>query len=1136
MANDNFFEFSNSFALVDVEGVVLSANQELPIREPVNLGESQISLTRDNETQGMDFEFSDPEAQFGFDRVAANGQTISGYSLINQIAASKGSDGKCILIVRSQQPSSIQNITRVTGQPNNIESVAGSIRLLGDYSLAAGDQIVIATSSPSIYDGQTYTINTVLPPSDILAGYMVVLVDETVADSAYQGDWTLTTNPGLQVDYRGDLDFNTFDNIEIQINMTSRRINLDDLFRTRIETIVNMNSNESIDGVSLTPPTTQEMFLHSKIIQTSQNAGSNLEAPGSPPVLFTVGNDFTLQMDFANQISGAATIPNFNNNLERQYGQGVFTSLTTNTPEQLRPHYIFQNVFGDLQMNYIAQYGLLVTNTSGITIEYLGTFVRVNDVETLISTPQTFNVNSDFFVCNIDFTHQGSFNIPENAQVFIYDKWEIPVAIVLSKAHRVIPGSLHNMQLTLNGRAQNSTAQVYQPFDVFNHVLNVINNKNGVLISDFLQNVANRSYLTNGYLIRKFAEADQPLRVSFMDMFFGWAKPMFGLGFSLVDDSGTAKVFIGRYNEFYQDREIVYIPTIDDESLSITFDGDLIFNEAEIGYRDFPNSNDENKENNIDEFNTVHNLLLPIERKKDEFQQESLFIGAAAKIENQRREQFADVSQETVTDDEKVFVIQGVQGEDYTIDPFPDQSVQIVIIETNRVSLYGTYFDIQVNDNVTIVREFDGFQLLNNEAILSVEITGAYTIIDVAATLTPAASTASVWIVTVSGNRLRAARDEEFSLIEGVIDSKTVYNVGLNPRYMLLNHSLLLNSGLHFKDGADTIKVTDVQLNDQMRAQFKTNRGAYTLATLAQTVDMGADISLNDVNQFNRLFTGRRIRFTTTIGYDIVLDIKEAYLNRSHPNHYGYITVGDVDGEEIQGYLMDMKYNPLSNQVELDLRERAIVDIPLVEFSFDLVTGFVDSATACDSVGGTTTTLYSNLPSLTVGGLIYSVSGDASSTLTAQWLYDSVNDRSIQVDPTGILSINQCPNIPPNPDKFAAYEYIQILGFTKDNVANTEIEGVDYGETDTPNINIGTDGTVIRATYSATDQDIASVTGGIMRLRVEVYNGPSGADPLITALQDDASSSRQLSVTISITDAEVTNEAYVRTILSSVLS
>ena len=170
-------------------------------------------------------------------------------------------------------------------------------------------------------------------------------------------------------------------------------------------------------------------------------------------------------------------------------------------------------------------------------------------------------------------------------------------------------------------------------------------------------------------------------------------------------------------------------------------------------------------------------------------------------------------------------------------------------------------------------------------------------------------------------SRLRAYRNEEFSFVNDLISPETSYNIGLNPKYIVKNHSLLLNSGFNPKPETNSIKVQDVKLNDQMNCQFRNAQGNYILDN-DPAVNMGDDTELRFFNNYEKLFSGFLIKFTARIAYQRLLEIRNAYLNQATSANFGFIRVQDPFGIDREGYLMSLTYNPLSEQAEFILREK----------------------------------------------------------------------------------------------------------------------------------------------------------------------------------------------------------------------
>ena len=177
---------------------------------------------------------------------------------------------------------------------------------------------------------------------------------------------------------------------------------------------------------------------------------------------------------------------------------------------------------------------------------------------------------------------------------------------------------------------------------------------------------------------------------------------MFNLGYAIVEVAGDFKVLMERASYFYQDVEIDYFPVIDNNSWEVFIDKGLIANQIKVGYKEYPKSTDENKNNNVDEFNTVQEVLTPITTIKKKLEYESELIGSGYKIENQRIEQFSLEQDTTITDDDKLFVIKGIDSDTYEVERLNEDVVDVIFTASYVISLYGNYFDLKADDLFTI--------------------------------------------------------------------------------------------------------------------------------------------------------------------------------------------------------------------------------------------------------------------------------------------------------------------------------------------------------------------------------------------------------------------------------------------------
>ena len=804
----NLYEFPNQFRLYDVDGVILdNPNDFIIIHEPDGFSGVEITLSRDDETHGVFYEFSGAETILGFDRVTFEGETLSPYDLIKAVLGAVGVDG------------------RLRFSFFNFEEIPD------DYVLQ----------------------------------------------------------------YEGDIDLEFNQRLDLKIDCNVKRVTLGDLFKTRKDAPVNLAAKKAIDGDVITGIEPVEMFLHSKVIQEQVFA----EGVFSPPI---TNIQIPLVFDSIEFDSGS-----------RSYEAPI---VGTNPSFFFRVEPISYRYFVEVKMKGLytddvglpasTKFELLLSDIQGATQIDSVMFSSTNTgVARTVPFDITFNVIFDKPSTDTDPTeHKLLFSLGANNPAVFVEFDEISFSGVINTVE------------------DNSIAEVYNPTDVFNQILEVTTNETSIFESDFFDNFGNVIKLTNGYKIRGFSARN--VIASFKEVFNEWAKPMFGLGYTIYESSPSVfSIKMERFEFFYQDVEIDFFETVIDGSFIIEVDKDIISNEFNVGYKHYPKSTDENKKNNLDEFNTEQKLLTPIRSVKKKSEYISDAIGSGYKLENQRREQFKEVPSDTVSDDDKLFCIDSVDNDTYVI-PFNSES--IITNRTNQIegtlSLLGTYFDIRDGDTINI--SINGGSVNDgNYDVISVSVLSGYTVC-LCASVTATFGDQREVTITLPEDRLRAARNENFEFVNNVISPETIYNAGLNPKYMIKNHALIFNSGFNPKPNTDIITTQDAKLNDEMSCQFKSGQGLYNKDP--QTiVEMGGDMALADVNGYSKLFNGQIIKFKTNIGYDRFLSIRNAMLNQSlEGDNFGFIRVKDYENNEHTGFLIDMEYNPLSQEVTFTLKGRFV--------------------------------------------------------------------------------------------------------------------------------------------------------------------------------------------------------------------
>ena len=88
------------FRLIDVDGIVLASPGDfIIINEPEDFDQASI-IERREENHGVDFDFFDENSALVFDKIKFDGQSLSGFDLIEQVYTLKGSDLKINLQYR----------------------------------------------------------------------------------------------------------------------------------------------------------------------------------------------------------------------------------------------------------------------------------------------------------------------------------------------------------------------------------------------------------------------------------------------------------------------------------------------------------------------------------------------------------------------------------------------------------------------------------------------------------------------------------------------------------------------------------------------------------------------------------------------------------------------------------------------------------------------------------------------------------------------------------------------------------------------------------------------------------------------------------------------------------------------------
>ena len=411
--------------------------------------------------------------------------------------------------------------------------------------------------------------------------------------------------------------------------------------------------------------------------------------------------------------------------------------------------------------------------------------------------------------------------------------------------------------------------------------------------------------LTNGRFIKAQTDAEFNPKTSCKD-FINSLGGMFNMGYGF---EGTT-IRHEPMEHYFQDVEVLQISNADLEEYSETAFSELFFNEVKTGYK---NGFDQELFF-VDDPQGDHEYLLPLISPKGSRDFRSDYIGSMYAIENKRREQFLRESSSNKFDDDIYLIKQNnideYESNNYTYSP-------------NEIVLEGEYYDVDPGDNITIV----GGPAANAYVVGDVTKEENRTFLENLNPATPGTgSFVGPYTLQLPTTRIVPERDENFTAVSNMISSETSYNLLLTPKRLLLNLSLWINSILNFKPGTDLIRNTFVKNNGNLITDADNN--AVTCNDPDRlSYQEDADIAIEDLNQGNKLFTGRATRIRAIVDYDTIQLIMDANRNQltggDAPKNRGYLTVVTADGSTRSGWVYDMGFALNMEILEATLLEKA---------------------------------------------------------------------------------------------------------------------------------------------------------------------------------------------------------------------
>lgn len=862
------------FKLVDVEGSVLSVGQEIIIREPVGFDVIDITLERDNDAHGLMYEFSEDETDLGFVR-SMKADTIDPYTFIETVDDLNGVDGNVNIVITYAE-----------------------------------------------YEGA---------PEQSL--------------------------------YTGALDFSTIDIQKKIINISSRRVDFDDKFRSSVDTKYDIANYRQEGTINKSPSTPEDTYLHGYIFNRSTKMDGVKSFTLDDGVIPKVEDRYlrlpiggrsgeVLSNSVKGVVTGAPTLFEINpteilgggysiGGSELQYGE---YSLKARLKCKFNFSESGEAGFDWGAANFVGTFRFAIVDGEGnfkVADANISPFSKAVDVTgtaswsfeldtTLIPLPSATSVLDGGV----------GYELSPTDTVYIYANFQMNSAYDYKLTITDFEDSYLEVDAITSD--QDSLAVTYSTADILDNLVESMTEQSGTFdkTRTFVQNLGDIRQ-TSGYALRNFvpeSTLNNTVFTSFNEQFKGFLKPLLGAGYAIVDIGGVNKLILEHRDFFYQDDLSYTITTIEKDSYSIEKDLDLVYNEISAGYKVYPKSTDENKDGNLEEYNTLQEYTTPIKRHKATLDLKVDLIASGYKLNNQRKEQYSEKPPVTVSDDDKMFVVKTRTLDDGATQYYKNIDLQVINDPDDGSVSYadfifrggtGEYVDLRdgdtfltahlannANGNVyevqSVVRENGNkvvkcyrFGGINNESrVAYVDFDFTYGAFD--------------------GAGVRAERNEPFDILANITRPDTVYNVGLNPTVGVMNHGTYLNSGFVGKSVTSSIVLRENKLGSEMTYRFKAGEGDYITADKSYEVTQGDDIPLSELDLNKRKFSGRLHSFTSKLPLADIISIRQNMLNEGSEN-YGVIEFIDpIDNVTKQGWIMRMTYSPWTGMCTFTLRGKHV--------------------------------------------------------------------------------------------------------------------------------------------------------------------------------------------------------------------
>jgi hypothetical protein len=770
------------------------------------------------------------------------------------------------------------------------------------------------------------------------------LLQDSYQEYAYDADVYIKEVAGeggdAVVEWEGRLDFTKYRHINDVVELPAERKSIANLVEKRWADALSMNSETTIGGLATTGfvPAARLVSMHGQaLLQRYINNRTEADTVDWED-LRTTSKEFYIQLD-----TQSPEISEINEANQFSMGTSITSPVAAN-------RYLLKPTFAgnfDFNINIEFQYDAKIIEKSinfsnpKFDLWEIGFELRIGSNIFEMVNESGFgssqyasesDVHTPIGLKTLKFTYTGSHFVQSNQPIFIIGKFSCQPS---NSNYRGIEYFMRNLNTSYNIEAVSVTTSSltygYKIKDCLDFVTRCISDSELSLVSDFYNNCGADRIITSGLALRQsfvnnLNNADNPKpEISLRDLFMS-LKAIDGAGFGYEQlPNGDEQLRLEPRSHFYQDELIMDLSDFQDISTySEEVALDKLYSEVVIGYDKYPNEDI----SGLDEFNTEHTYRLPTKYINNSLTLKSPISASGYEIESLRRRQLDVESKESTDSDNINFIICTRGGNIFSLidiecnfrEPYefsvtnttqtPKDPGNVFLTDSGDLIVAGAGLSIAgttSNNGIFNVEKVEHIANLNTYAIFVTE--------------TVVYENGVICSISVIDNNIVVEKNQSFDVLnDSVLDASTSYNLRINPRYMLLANSDLINSGLQTKLANDKILVSKIVHNKNFEIQRKESENCIQGDPNRVIHKANESVLLSQLNNRIALYFPERVTMTFHLQPEQVRYIVRSHRNLSPDNNnYGYLTFKNVNGLVVEGYLLSLSIVEQSQTVKCEM-------------------------------------------------------------------------------------------------------------------------------------------------------------------------------------------------------------------------